>query len=333
MKVVRQMSGLRRSKRPICLAVGFFDGAHLGHQAVLRRTLQQARRIGGEAWAMTFDPHPLKVISPGSAPRLLTDTRHKLQLLKQFGVDGCLLIPFSHHFASTTAAEFLTLLERGLPTLHSIFMGHDWRFGHKGQGDRTMMEAWARPRGISVHHVSAVRKGGAPVSSTRIRETITRGDLAGASTLLGRPFSMLGTVVPGKRIGRTLGFPTANLDCGNEATPPTGIYAVQAIVGRHAYPGVVSYGYHPTVEPCVAPLLELHLLDMRKTLYRRRIEVFFMRQLRAERRFKDLAALSRQIARDVTAARQSLASRPMKNLWIRTLQKWHPDTIVPPTNK
>ena len=331
MKVVRKLSGLHRNKRPICLAVGFFDGVHLGHQEVLARTLRQARAIGGEAWAMTFDPHPLKILTPGTAPRLLTDTRHKLRLLDQFGMDGCLLIPFSRAFAATPAPEFLTLLENGIPTLHTLFMGHDWRFGHKGLGDRALMEIWARPRGIRIRQVGAVRRGGLPVSSTRIREAIVSGDLAAATTMLGRPYSMLGTVVPGKRIGRTLGYPTANLDSGNEATPPTGIYAVQSIIGRTTCPGVASYGYHPTVGRAASPLLEIHLLDRRGTLYRREIEVFFMSRLRAERKFASLEALVRQIGRDVTAARQVLASRATKNSWLRTLQRWHPEIIVPPT--
>jgi len=330
MKIIRQMSGLSGHKRPVCLAVGFFDGVHLGHQEVLRQTLARAQAIGGEAWAMTFDPHPLKILTPDSAPLLLTDTRHKLELLRHFGLDGCILVPFNRRFAATPAEVFLKSLERGIPSLHTLFMGDDWRFGHKGRGDIAMLRAWAKPRGITVRRVPSVQYRKKPVSSTRIRAAVTTGRLSEAAALLGRPFSILGTVVPGNRIGRKLGFPTANLDPHNEASPPMGVYAAQAIVNRRAFLGVVSFGHHPTVARVSQPVLELHLLDTRMNLYRRRIEVFLLHRLRAEKKFPDLAALKGQIARDVQAARRVLATAAMKNCWIKALQRWHPESIVPP---
>jgi riboflavin kinase/FMN adenylyltransferase len=333
MKIIHQMSGLKRHTRPVCLAVGFFDGVHLGHQEVLRQTLARARAIGGEAWAMTFDPHPLKIISPDSAPLLLTDTPHKLALLRQFGLDGCLLVPFTRRFAATPAEVFLKRLERGIPALHSIFMGDDWRFGHQGKGDRAMLSNWARTRNITVHRVPSIQNRKQAVSSTRIRKAVIAGHLSEAATLLGRPFSILGTVVQGNRIGRKLGYPTANLDPRNEAHPPTGVYVVQALVNRHAFPGIVNFGHHPTVARVSKPLLELHLLDTRMSIYRRRIEVFFLHPLRAEIKFPDLKALTRQIAHDERAARRILASTTLKNSWIRALQRWHPEAIVRQTNK
>lgn len=330
MKVIRQMSGLKRTRRPVCLAVGFFDGVHLGHQEVLRKTLARARAVGGEAWAMTFDPHPLKILTPDSAPLLLTDTRHKLELLRQFGLDGCILVPFNRRFAATPAEVFLKRLERGIPSLHTIFMGEDWRFGHKGRGDMAMLTAWAKPRGIKVHRVPSVLYRNRPVSSTRIRAAVTTGRLSEAAALLGRPFSILGTVVPGNRIGRKLGYPTANLDPHNEASPPMGVYAAQAIVNRRVYEGVVSFGHHPTVARVSKPVLELHLLDTRINLYRHRVEVFLLHRLRTEKKFPDLATLTRQIARDVRAARRVLATAAVKNCWNKALQRWHPESIVPP---
>ncbi|MEI6167638.1 MAG: bifunctional riboflavin kinase/FAD synthetase [bacterium] len=334
MKIVHHMSELRRRKRPICLAVGFFDGVHLGHQNVLRETIAHARKIGGEAWAMTFDPHPLKILNPDAAPRMLTSSPHKLQLLQQFGLDGCLLIPFNRRFAAIQAATFLKGLERDIPTLAAIFMGHDWRFGHRGQGNLQMLTGWAAPhKGISIHQIEAVRRGGQPVSSTRIRNTVSSGKLAESTALLGRPYSILGTVRQGNHIGRTIGYPTANLDPCNEAHPPTGIYAIQAIFNHKAYPGIVNFGFHPTVSPVKAPLVEVHLFSTQQNLYGRPLEVFFLRKLRNEKKFPDLTALTRQIRRDIIKARRILASAPIKKLWIRTLQKWHPDIIVPPTNK
>lgn len=333
MKILRQISGLRQRRRPICLAVGFFDGLHLGHQRVLQAAITRAREIGGEAWALTFDPHPVKVLNPDSAPQLLTDTPHKLDLLKQFGMDGCLLIPFTRRFASTSAEGFLSLIEGGIPTLHTLFMGYDWRFGHRGRGDLDMLTDWATRKGLSIVQIPAVIRDKQPVSSTRIRQAITVGDLPGAARLLGRPFSLLGTVVPGNKIGRQLGFPTANLDPHTEARPPTGIYAVHALVGRSAYPGIVSFGYHPTVGRASFPVLELHLIDTKMNLYRRQIEVFFLRRLRDEKHFADRNTLIRQIERDIQKTRNVLASQSLNKLWIRTLQRWHPDTIVRQTNK
>ena len=333
MKIIRKVVGLLNRKKPVFLAVGFFDGVHLGHQEVLRRTLAAARQADGEAWAMTFDPHPLKVLTPDSAPLLLTDTLHKLRLLKQCGLDGCLLIPFNHRFSSMPAEEFLNRLEQGIPTLRAVFMGHDWHFGHRGKGDFPMLHTWAKPLGVTVHQVAPVKRGHLPVSSTRIRDAVSTGRMNEATALLGRPFSILGAVVQGQRIGRKLGFPTANLAVLNEVSPPTGIYAVQAIVQGRTYPGVVNFGHHPTVARVQKPVMELHLLDTRMNLYRQQIEVFFLRRLRPEKKFASLPALITRIEADIRITRRLLDSPALKKLWIRTLQRWHPETIVLETNK
>ena len=334
MKVIHHMSELRQRKRPICLAVGFFDGVHLGHQNVLRHTIEHARKIGGEAWAMTFDPHPLKVLNPEAAPRMLTTSLHKLQLMRHFGLDGCLLIPFNRNFASIPASAFLKKLEKDIPSLAAIFMGHDWRFGHKGQGDHQLLSEWAKCHpGLTIHQITAVQRGGQAISSTRIRNTVGAGKLTESTTLLGRPYSILGTVRKGNQIGRKIGYPTANLDPGNEAHPPTGIYAIQAITGGKAFPGMVNFGFHPTISPVKKPLVEVHLFDTRQNLYGRRIEVFFLRKLRDEKKFTNLDSLIQQIRKDEINARRILASPEVKKLWIGTLQKWHRDIIVPSTNK
>lgn len=333
MRVIERIADMRTIKRPVVLAVGFFDGLHTGHQRVLRHAMARARRIGGEAWAMTFDPHPLKILNPPSAPPMLTSTAHKLSLLQRFGMDGCLLVPFTRRFAATTATAFLNQLERCIPALSDIYIGEDWRFGHGGEGDTTLLTTWARARGIRVAPVVLVRRQATLVSSTRIREIIARGGLRQATRLLGRPFSILGTVVRGNRIGRTLGYPTANLNAHNEVRPPLGIYAVQAIAGRRTYAGVVSFGHHPTVKPAAAPVLELHLLDARLNLYGRTVEVFFFARVRAEKTFATLEALTRQIRRDIELSRRILNRPAAKKLWNSTLQGWHPNLIVPAKKK
>ncbi len=330
MKLVRQMEAMRKMEAPLFLAAGFFDGVHRGHRAVLQRTVRRAKAAGGQAWAITFDPHPLKVLDPCAAPLLLTSTRHKLELMQQLGIDGCLLIPFTRRFASTPAEDFLASLAVNLPTLKRVLVGEDWRFGKSGRGDTRMLDAWATSRGITLERVAPVRHRHDVISSTRIREAIAKGQLLSAAALLGRPFSILGTVTHGNRIGRKLGFPTANLDPHSEVRPPVGVYAVQAITNDGDHPGIVNFGYHPSICPTRSPLIELHLLDSSPHLYGKRVEIFFMARLRAERHFKSTTALITQIEKDITLARLKLSTPSQKKLWNRTLQTWHPDTIVAP---
>jgi riboflavin kinase/FMN adenylyltransferase len=330
MKIVHQFEAMRKITVPVSLAAGFFDGVHLGHREVLRRAVKSAHESGGQAWAITFDPHPLKVLDPCAAPLLLTSTRHKLELMHQLGIDGCILVHFTSHFAKTSADSFLEKLATDLPSLKHIFVGEDWRFGKSGRGNATMLEKWATSRNIALMRVPPVRYRNEVISSTRIREVIAKGQLQMASTLLGRPFSILGTVTHGNRIGRKLGFPTANIDPQNEVRPPVGVYAVQAITAQGATPGIVNFGYHPTIRAALAPLIELHLLDVTPRLYGKRVEVFFLSRLRSERHFQSTDALVEQIEKDIILARRKLSSAAIKKLWNRTLQTWQQDTIVTP---
>lgn len=333
MKVIRSMAALRHIRRPISLAAGFFDGLHKGHQEVLRRTIAEARALQGEAWAMTFHTHPLKILQPEAAPLLLTSTPHKVELMGRMGIDGCLLIPFTRPFAELEPEAFLAELARCAPTLRHIFVGKDWRFGHLGRGDTPMLAAWAARRGIHLTEVPPVRDAGTSISSTRIRTAIAKGRLATAQRLLGRPFSILGTVVRGRQIGRELGYPTANLDPHTEVRPPVGIYAVEALIQGRSYEGIVNFGVHPTVAPASTPLLELHVFDARLRLYGRHIEVFFLEFMRPERRFRTVSGLIRQIRRDVTAARHALHTTATQKVWNKALQTWYPDTKLPAKTK
>lgn len=328
MQVQRSMSGLRAVRKPVCLAAGFFDGLHAGHQEVLRQACAAARATGGQAWAMTFHTHPLKVLKPEAAPLLLTSTPHKVELMARFGMDGCLLIPFTRRFAAQEPEAFLERLARCIPTLRHVFVGEDWRFGRLGRGDAAMLTAWARQRGIAVTLVPPVTRAGGRVSSTRIREAVAAGRLSLARQFIGRPFSILGTVVRGNRIGRQLGFPTANIDPHNEVRPPHGIYAVHARINGRVYGGIVNFGVHPTIARAATPLLELHVFDASLQLYGRHIEVFFMRYLRPERTFATLDALTRQIHLDIRRARHALQAPAAQKIWNRALQTWYPDSIV-----
>jgi len=296
------MAQLRRCRRPIVMAAGYFDGVHLGHQAVLRRGAEEAARRRGELWVLTFDPHPLRVLDPAHAPRLLTAAEHKLALLARHGAAGCLHLPFTREVAATEPEAFLRDLKRNAPSLACLLVGRDWRFGRGGRGDVRLVRRLGSELGIDVRVARAVRRGGAPVSSTRVRAAVEAGRLDEAATLLGRPFSVIGTVRRGRGVGRTLGYPTANLDPHNEVLPPRGVYAVEADFGHGRCRGVLNYGRRPTFGESGEAELELHALAPVGDCYGRDVEVWFLRRLRAERRFSSPEALRRAIARDVAQA-------------------------------
>jgi riboflavin kinase/FMN adenylyltransferase len=309
MEVLTDLCGLRKKRLPIFLAAGFFDGVHRGHVRVIRRTIERAARHGGRAWVLTFDTHPLKVLKPGAAPRLLTSNPHKLRLLKTLSLDGCLVLPFTRQLAALPPEDFVRWLRHCAPSVVEVLVGSNWRFGRGGAGTPSVLSRLGRDAGLAVTVVSPVLRKGKPISSTRVRTEITRGDLVEARVLLGRPFSVLGTVTRGRTIGRRLGYPTANLDPHGEVLPPQGVYAVRAAPARKVFDGVLNLGQRPTfgIREASGPHLELHLLDLRRELYGRDIEVFFVRRLRDEKTFASPGELSRQIAADITRSRRILA--------------------------
>jgi riboflavin kinase/FMN adenylyltransferase len=316
MRVLTDISRLRTRRRPVVLAAGYFDGLHRGHREVIDRTLARARRLGAEAWVLTFDNHPLKVLQPDRAPLLLTSNRHKLLLLSETDVDGCVMMPFTRALARLEPEEFVRLLWRNVPRLCEIFVGDNWRFGRGRRGTPAQLEEWGRRLGFKVSIVEPVKRRGDAVSSSRVRALLLAGDLREAERLLGRPFSILGTVVRGRSVGRRLGYPTANLDPHNEVLPPCGVYAVRVRLhpGRRmekARAGVLNFGTRPTfaTDRGARPAVEIHVLDLRRDLYGRDIEVFFLKKIRDERRFATARALSRRIALDIVQARRILARR------------------------
>lgn len=293
------------------LGAGFFDGVHRGHCRVIRAAMADARKIGGCAWALTFDPHPMKVLHPEGAPSLLTSHQHKLRLIAKLGVAGCVVLRFTRRMARMEPEAFVNELVRSMPPVRGIVVGDNWRFGRQGRGDPVLLQKLCAGHGLRVRVVKPVLQGKSVISSTRIRKAIAAGDLSGAAGMLGRPFSIFGTVVRGSGIGRKLGFPTANLDPHNEVVPPMGVYAAEAVFGDRRLEGVVNIGLRPTI--ChgrhVLPLVELHVFDFHERLYGKDIEVFFLKYLRPERKFDSEEDLKSQIARDIAIARKILADR------------------------
>ena len=308
MRVLNSIVELAEVPGPVFLAIGVFDGVHLGHRAVIERALLDSRAANGTAVIITFDPHPARVLRPERAPRLLTATKHKLQLIEALGSTHALVIKFTWEFADMEAEKFVLELHACCKPLREICVGHEWSFGKNRAGNLATLKRMGDELGFDEVGVPAVKVDGEIVSSTRIRAAIERGDFAAAARCLGREYSVLVTVVHGDGVGRTLGFPTANLSAHNEQFPPDGVYAVEAWFHGRNRLGVVNIGVRPTITNASGErLLELHLFDYSEDIYGEDVEVFFHEFLRAEKKFESQEALRTQIAADAMRARQILA--------------------------
>ena len=327
MKIFSNLKDLQHKRRPILLAAGFFDGVHRGHRDVIRRALAASRRGLGQVWVMTFDPHPRKVLAPESAPALLTSTCHKLRLLGTLGVSGCVVVPFTPSTAHQEPETFIAALKDAVPAISRLYIGLNWNFGRNGRGDAALLNKLAPHHGFRIVAIPPVCWRGTPISSTRIRRAVAVGRLADAASMLGRPFSVLGAVLHGRKIGRTMGIPTANLDFRNEVCPPQGVYAVTALIRRRRRAGVANLGVRPTFpgQGRRAPVLELHLFDTSRDLYGEIVEVFFLKRLRGERKFATPTALRAQIARDIGRTREIASEKRSKKISIIPLYKSAPN--------
>lgn len=309
MNTLNAVSELACVPGPVSLCIGVFDGVHLGHQAVIAAGAEEARAGGGSLVVVTFDPHPARVLRPESAPRLLTSTAHKLRLIDALGVPFLLKVRFDDAFAATDPEVFIQALVQASDPLQTITVGHDWAFGKARRGNVEMLRSLGVDAGFSVSNVEPVLLDGTPISSTRIRQAVQTGDLDLASRCLGRPFSILGTVVRGDQIGRTIGFPTANLKAHNEQFPPDGVYAVRVQVDSRTRNGVANIGSRPTVATAVPERrLEIHLFDFDGDIYGADVEATFVEFLRPERKFDGLDALRAQIGFDAAEARRVLSA-------------------------
>ncbi len=307
MRITRQLDDLGLERGPVVLAVGSFDGVHLGHQAILRGAVEKAAALHGSAWVLTLDPHPLKVLKPESAPPLITSTEHKLSLVEPLGADGCVVLPFTREVAAEEPAAFIGRLKGAVPKLQELVMGPNWTFGHRGRGNVALARELGPKHGFAVNVIAPVEWGGSPISSTRVRQAVSKGRLQDAEQMLGRPFSILGTVVPGRHVGTQLGFPTANLDPHNEVRPPSGVYAVRVALGGRRLNGAAFLAETGQAQSTPSGMvLEVHVFDFEDNVYGLDIEVFFLSFVREARRFENRAALRQQIAADVEQIRALL---------------------------
>jgi riboflavin kinase/FMN adenylyltransferase len=309
MRVLRSIPELAQIPGPIFLAIGVFDGVHRGHQAVISTAARHAEAANGTAVVVTFDPHPAKFLRPQESPRLLTATQHKIALIRALGVSHLLVLKFDRELASTAPVDFVRQLVAAAKPLREICVGQEWSFGKNRAGNLALLNKLGAELNFNVVGVEPVTIDGEIVSSTAIRKAVEAGDFARATRMLGRDYTILGMVEEGKHLGRSLGFPTANLSAHSEQFPPNGVYAAEGTLGGQTVKGVVNLGVRPTLaDGPPQRVLEFHLFDVDRELYGEDIELRFLRYLRPERKFENLAALRNQITRDVAEARQAFAA-------------------------
>jgi riboflavin kinase/FMN adenylyltransferase len=312
---LRSLYGIDR----IVAAFGVFDGVHLGHRRILDRVLDLARQTNAVPTVITFDTHPRVVVSSFTPPLLLTTVPQRLRLLADAGMQAAVLLPFGPAMASMSPSSFLHtyVFASGGPEVLGVCIGSGWRFGSGGTGDVDALASVALPFGCRVESVAEAAADGRTISSTRIREAVQRGQLDQAAALLGRPFSISGTVRRGKGIGTAkLGYPTANLQDPDILLPPSGVYAARArrAEQRAVLPGVVYVGNSPTFVPEGTPppprIVELHLFGVAESLYGEDIEIDFVSMIRPDARFASADELKTQIGCDIAAARRLLYLPP-----------------------
>jgi riboflavin kinase/FMN adenylyltransferase len=327
MNLLHATAELQAFSRPVCLAIGVFDGVHLGHQRVIRKAVEDAARHGGVSVVITFDRHPAAVLAPARVPPLIYPLSRRLRAIESLGPDAACVIHFDNTFSQTGGEEFVRGLARDCGRLLSLSVGRGFAFGRGRSGNVALLNALGRELHFAVHALAEVSLDGRPVSSTRVREAAGAGRFEEAGRMLGRPYALCGNVIKGSGVGRQMGVPTANLDTTGLVLPPSGVYAARALVRGGSHAAAVNIGCRPTltsaapqvqveaqpiadcglrIADSVVPQVqvEAHLLDFAADIYGEEMELAFVKKLREERRFDGLSALREQIARDIARARE-----------------------------
>ncbi|HET7536804.1 MAG TPA: riboflavin biosynthesis protein RibF [Candidatus Didemnitutus sp.] len=302
MKTTRQFDGVERAQlpaSPVHLAIGMFDGVHLGHQSVIESAIHSAKADGGLAGVMTFWPHPSAVVRPDHPTPLIQSCETKRRVLSRLGLDFIIEQHFTKDYAAIGAREFVPYLLKHLPQLKAIYVGENWRFGRGREGDVALLVEEAKKAGLTVVSADRLNHNGAAISSSRIRTLLEAGEIAEANALLGYSYFAEGKVQGGRRLGREIGFPTLNLAWEPELKPRYGVYAVSVVdaAGRPSL-GVANYGLRPTIEETRKPLLEVHVLGDTKLGEGSTITVHWLSFLRPEKKFAGVEELRAQIAQD-----------------------------------
>ncbi len=309
MKIFSDLNEFSAPGRGIFCTIGMFDGIHRGHQHVIQNTVDQAKRANGHALIITFDPHPARVVAPEHAPLMIYPPGKRRQLLAESGADFVWMIPFDQAFSRLTGQAFLELICDRFKPLQSICVGPDFHFGYQRSGNVNLLNQQSSLLQFDVPKIVPVTEGEQEISSTEIRKCVQSGELEQAANLLGRPYELSGSVVSGQKLGRKIGFPTANLNVDKLVIPPNGVYPVRAQLNEATYNGVMNIGVRPTLENASNPrLVEVHLFDCDQDFYGETLTVQPLEMIRPERKFPSLDALTGQIQIDCQEARTRLSS-------------------------
>lgn len=307
MKIIRGLNDVK--KTPLAspaITLGNFDGVHIGHQAIFKAVVARAFDMGGTSVAFTFEPHPLKVLAPQRSPKLLCTFKEKMEQIEAAGVEIVICAKFTPEFASQNPEDFVRDVLVGALGVKDLFVGHNYAFGKDRKGDINFLRDAGKRFGFGVHVIGPVKVEGILVSSTKIRQLVMDGEVCLASKLLGRPYSIEGTVVPGHSRGKGLGFPTANITTPNELPPKEGVYAVTVHSEGKIYRGAANIGKNPTFGDETASY-EVHILDFDGDLYGKFIKMKFIKRIRDEVKFRGVDELAAQIKKDVDRVRAVFA--------------------------
>jgi riboflavin kinase/FMN adenylyltransferase len=309
LKITRNLSETKRRRRQSAVTIGAFDGIHIGHLKILGEVVLLARGLGIRGVVLTFEPHPISVIQPHEAPCLLTSTEEKIGLIKEAGIDEAVILRFNPKLAQQSAEWFVENVLLSRLGMTRLVIGYDFRFGRGREGDASYLESLGEESGFGVDIVPPVRYLSHPVSSTRVRTALLRGDVKAAGKMLGRPYSFTGVVTKGEGRGKTLAYPTANLEMTDpkKMLPSRGIYAARVQVGPGEFPGALYIGTKPTYGGR-AESIEVHIMGIDRNLYGSRLKVSLVERMRDDIRFKNDAALRRAIDRDVSRAKKILST-------------------------
>lgn len=303
MKTIYGISKIKRFKRPV-VAMGVFDGVHLGHRRILKAVVKKAKETSGTSIVMTFWPHPQKENS-------IYSLKHRLRLIRQTGVDISIAMKFNKKLSRMPAVDFVKDILVKKIGVHYLYVGRNFRFGRNKGGDFRVLERLSRRYNFKLRLFAVIKTDHQPISSTHIRKLILKGDLALAKKLLSRPVSVLGTVIKGESLGRRLGFPTANIDPHHEILPPSGIYAVKGIFNNKTFRGVCNIGRKPTLERRnLDKHVEVYIFNFNKNIYGKDLEIQFMRKIRDEKKFASIQSLAEQVKKDILTAKRLFSLPP-----------------------
>ena len=311
MKLIKRIEDITEPLKNAVITIGNFDGVHIGHQALFHEVIEKADAIDGTSVAMTFEPHPLRVLRRNNPLPLITMLEQKIELIERSGIDVLICIPFTREFAAMTAREFVANLLVATIGVKAIVVGEDYSFGRNREGNIELLQTYAAEYGFEVlvaDWIKTSKQYADRISSTRIRDLVTEGDMEQAQKMLGRHYQIRGKVVTGRdRGGKLLGIPTANINLQDELCPKSGIYAVTIDHGGDTYRGVANIGYSPTFDDHQFTV-EVHILDFDQNIYDSIIRVNFVQRIRDEVKFSSIDELKTQIHKDIAIAREILSN-------------------------